>query len=138
MQGEPAVDVQRHRQGHRHLPDQSVQECGLIAKRRCGGCITGKASDNLLVEDNHVVLHPIGHESCGVYVSQGARAQHRRDQHVDQRVLAVYFTTQKKVEKIANYGIEDGKVFDFISRTTPTGGAEQGFLRNMLKNLLRF
>lgn len=83
MQGEPAVDVQRHRQGHRHLPDQSVQECGLIAKRRCGGCITGKASDNLLVEDNHVVLHPIGHESCGVYVSQGARAQHRRDQIVD-------------------------------------------------------
>lgn len=56
----------------------------------------------------------------------------------DQKVMAVYFTKQKKVERVANYGMEDGKVIDFNSRTTPTGGAEQTFLRNMLKNLLRF
>ena len=35
-------------------------------------------------------------------------------------------------------GLEDGKVFDFISRTTPTGGADQSFVKNMLKGLLRF
>jgi outer membrane protein assembly factor BamE (lipoprotein component of BamABCDE complex) len=57
---------------------------------------------------------------------------------VDQKVLAVYFTPQKKVDRIANYGMQDGKVFDFISRTTPTGGAEQGFLKNLFRNLLRF
>ncbi|WP_131116269.1 outer membrane protein assembly factor BamE [Lichenihabitans psoromatis] len=56
----------------------------------------------------------------------------------DQRVMAVYFTPQKKVERIANYGMQDGKVFDFISRTTPTGGAEQGFVKNLFRNLLRF
>jgi len=56
----------------------------------------------------------------------------------DQRVLAVYFGKGKKVERIANYGMEDGKVFDFISRTTPTGGAEPSFVRNMLAGLLRF
>jgi outer membrane protein assembly factor BamE (lipoprotein component of BamABCDE complex) len=56
----------------------------------------------------------------------------------DQKVLAVYFTPQKKVDRIANYGMQDGKVFDFISRTTPTGGAEQGFLKNLFRNLLRF
>ena len=57
---------------------------------------------------------------------------------VDQRVLAVYFNRDKKVERIANYGLQDGKVFDFISRTTPTGGAEQGFVRNLFRSLLKF
>ena len=33
---------------------------------------------------------------------------------------------------IANYGMQDGKVFDFISRTTPTGGKDQNFLGQML------
>ena len=56
----------------------------------------------------------------------------------DQRVLAIYFTPAKKVERIASYGIEDGQVFDFISRTTPTGGAEQSFVRNLFKSFLRF
>ena len=56
----------------------------------------------------------------------------------DQRVLAVYFTPQKKVERVANYGLQDGKVFDFISRTTPTGGSEQGFVKNLFRSFLRF
>ena len=56
----------------------------------------------------------------------------------DQRVLAVYFTSEKKVERLANYGIKDGKVFDFISRTTPTGGAEQGFVKNLFRSFLNF
>lgn len=57
---------------------------------------------------------------------------------VDQRVFAVYFDKSKKVERIANYGLEDGKVFDFVSRTTPTAGAEANFLKGMLLNLLKF
>ena len=56
----------------------------------------------------------------------------------DQRVLAVYFTKAKKVERVANYGLEDGKVFDSVSRTTPTAGKESNFLKNMFTNLLRF
>ncbi len=56
----------------------------------------------------------------------------------DQRVLAVYFTKDKKVERVANYGLQDGKIFDFVSRTTPTGGAEQGFLKNLFRSFLRF
>ena len=56
----------------------------------------------------------------------------------DQRVLAVYFTPQKKVERVANYGMQDGKVFDFISRTTPTGGSEQGFVKNLFRSFMRF
>ena len=56
----------------------------------------------------------------------------------DQRVLAVYFTKDKKVERVANYGQQDGKIIDFVTRTTPTGGAEQGFLKNLFRSLLRF
>ena len=57
---------------------------------------------------------------------------------VDQHVLAIYFDKNAKVARIANYGLKDGKVFDFVSRTTPTGGQEPDFLRNMLNGLFRF
>ena len=56
----------------------------------------------------------------------------------DQNVLAVYFDKGGKVERVANYGMKDGQVFDFVSRTTPTGGNEPDFLRNMFSNLFRF
>lgn len=56
----------------------------------------------------------------------------------DQRIFAVYFDKNKKVQRIANYGLEDGKVVDFVTRTTPTAGAETSFIRNMMSNLLRF
>jgi outer membrane protein assembly factor BamE (lipoprotein component of BamABCDE complex) len=57
---------------------------------------------------------------------------------VDQHVFAVYFDKSKKVQRIADYGLEDGKAVDFLSRTTPTAGAEQQFLQNMLSKLLSF
>ena len=51
---------------------------------------------------------------------------------VDQRVLAVYFGKDSRVSSISNYGLKDGKVFDFISRTTPTGGKDQNFIGQMI------
>jgi len=51
---------------------------------------------------------------------------------VDQRVLAVYFGDDSRVTQIANYGMQDGKVFDFITRTTPTGGKDHTFISQML------
>jgi outer membrane protein assembly factor BamE (lipoprotein component of BamABCDE complex) len=57
---------------------------------------------------------------------------------VDQRVVAVYFSPSKHVTRVANYGLQDGVVFDFVSRTTPTGGQEPSFVMNALKGLLRF
>ena len=54
---------------------------------------------------------------------------------VDQRILAVYFNAEGRVDNIANYGLKDGKVFDFISRTTPTGGKDQNFLGQMLSGV---
>jgi outer membrane protein assembly factor BamE (lipoprotein component of BamABCDE complex) len=54
---------------------------------------------------------------------------------VDQRVVAIYFDKNKKVARIANYGMKDGKVFDFVSRTTPTSGVEATFLQRALAAL---
>src|SRR5260370_11994760 len=39
---------------------------------------------------------------------------------VDQHVVAVYFDRKRRVERLANYGIRDGRGFDFVPRTTPT------------------
>ena len=55
---------------------------------------------------------------------------------VDRQVLAVYFTPTATVERVANYGMKDGKVFDFVSRTTPApGGNEDGLLKQLFRNL---
>jgi outer membrane protein assembly factor BamE (lipoprotein component of BamABCDE complex) len=54
---------------------------------------------------------------------------------VDQRVIAVYFDKDRRVRRLANYGLKDGKIFDFVSQTTPTGGKERNFLGNLFKNL---
>jgi outer membrane protein assembly factor BamE (lipoprotein component of BamABCDE complex) len=59
-------------------------------------------------------------------------------QIVDQHVLAIYFDKNKKVTRLANYGLKDGKLYDFVSRTTPTGGADSALLTGMFKTLLRF
>src|SRR5499427_3392474 len=55
-------------------------------------------------------------------------------QHVtDQRVVAVYFDQNRRVERLANYGMKDGKVFDFVSRTTPTGGKDYAYINAVFK-----
>jgi outer membrane protein assembly factor BamE (lipoprotein component of BamABCDE complex) len=74
------------------------------------------------------------------YISQRVR---RRFQFqdlsvIDQNVVVVYFNKSFKVERIANYGLQDGVIFDFISRTTATGGEEQSFLRNLFRGVTRF
>ncbi|MGU9980402.1 outer membrane protein assembly factor BamE [Phreatobacter sp. HK31-P] len=52
---------------------------------------------------------------------------------VERNVMAIYFNAQRKVERVANYGLQDGKVFDFISRSTVTGGEESNLLRQIIQ-----
>jgi outer membrane protein assembly factor BamE (lipoprotein component of BamABCDE complex) len=52
---------------------------------------------------------------------------------VDQRVLAVYFDDKGKVREMANYGMQDGKIFDFIARKTKTTGQDIGIIGQILK-----
>ena len=53
----------------------------------------------------------------------------------DQRVVAIYFDKDRRVQRVANYGIKDGKVFDFVSRTTPTAGSDAGFLKQLFSTI---
>ena len=68
------------------------------------------------------------------YISQKAERSVAFMPHevVDQRVVAVYFDKERRVERLANYGLKDGKVFDFLSQTTPTGGQELSYLRKLM------
>ena len=54
---------------------------------------------------------------------------------IDRKVLAVYFDRNKRVKRIANYGMKDGKVFDFVSRTTPSHGGDTSLIQQLLGNL---
>jgi outer membrane protein assembly factor BamE (lipoprotein component of BamABCDE complex) len=71
------------------------------------------------------------------YISQKAQRSAAFMPHevVDQRVVAVYFDKERRVTRLANYGMKDGKVFDFLSQTTATGGQELSYLRNIFKNV---
>lgn len=71
------------------------------------------------------------------YISSIAKqAAFFKPTEVDRQVVAVYFNPLGSVERVANYGLKDGKVFDFISRTTPApGGNEDGILKQLFRNL---
>jgi outer membrane protein assembly factor BamE (lipoprotein component of BamABCDE complex) len=63
------------------------------------------------------------------YISQRTEQTAFMPSHVtDQRVVAVYFDKSRRVERLADYGLRDGKIFDYVSRTTPTGGSDLSYL----------
>lgn len=72
------------------------------------------------------------------YISQTRKrgAQFMKARIVSQRVLAVYFGSDGTVERIADYGLQDGKVFDFVTKATPTGGKDTTFLGQILTGAL--
>ncbi len=74
------------------------------------------------------------------YISQVSRrpVAFMSERVVDQRVTAVYFDKNLRVERVALYGLQDGRVFDFLSRTTPSGGEEQSFLGQIFKGNTSF
>jgi outer membrane protein assembly factor BamE (lipoprotein component of BamABCDE complex) len=71
------------------------------------------------------------------YISQRSerKVAFMNQQVVDQRVIAIYFDKTRRVQRLANYGLQDGKIFDFISRTTTTSGQELSYLTPLFKLL---
>ena len=68
------------------------------------------------------------------YISQRSeRTAFMPQKETDRRVVAVYFDKNRRVQRLANYGMQDGKIFDFVSRTTPTSGAELNYLTYVFK-----
>jgi outer membrane protein assembly factor BamE (lipoprotein component of BamABCDE complex) len=70
------------------------------------------------------------------YISQRTeRTAFLPQSEVDRRVIAVYFDKNRRVQRLADYGLKDGNVFDFVGRTTPTSGTELNYLNFLFKQL---
>ena len=68
------------------------------------------------------------------YISQrGEQKAFLPQKVVDQRVVAVYFDKNRRVERLADYRMQDGRIFDSVSRTTPTGGKEVSYLNYVFR-----
>ena len=119
-----------------------------------GGCFSETYQRGYIVPDGALEQSPIGSPREQVlivlgtpstvatvsgeafyYISQRAERPigFMPQQVIDQRVIAVYFDKNKRVERLANYGLKDGKVFDFVTRSTPTGGKDYAYINAMFK-----
>jgi outer membrane protein assembly factor BamE (lipoprotein component of BamABCDE complex) len=121
-----------------------------------GGCFTQNYQRGYVLADGALEQIPLGAPQEQVLISLGtpstvatvsgegfyyisARTEQISflpEHVVDQRVIAVYFDKNRRVERLANYGLQDGKIFDYISRTTPSGGEQQniaGFFVKIFK-----
>ncbi len=117
--------------------DGTIQRGYVFDERSVAQVHVGAAAEQVLaVLGNPSTTSTVGGDAW-YYISQKVErpTQFMPQKVTDQHIFAVYFDKQKKVTRIANYGLEDGKVIDFVTRTTPTGGGEGSFLVNMFKNL---
>jgi outer membrane protein assembly factor BamE (lipoprotein component of BamABCDE complex) len=74
------------------------------------------------------------------YISQRVeRMMPAMPSHItEQRVFAIYFDANKKVTRTGDYGLQDGKVVDFTTRQTVTGGGESRLLQTLLNQMGKF
>jgi outer membrane protein assembly factor BamE (lipoprotein component of BamABCDE complex) len=118
-----------------------------------GGCITQTYQRGYVIQEGALDQIPLGASQEQVLIVLGTPStvatisgevfyyiSQRTEQtsflpqrETDRRVIAVYFDRNRKVERLANYGMKDGKIFDYVSRTTPAGGQEQSLLGFMFK-----
>ncbi|MBO9098032.1 MULTISPECIES: outer membrane protein assembly factor BamE [unclassified Rhizobium] len=126
----------------------------LIATAGIAGCQTGDVMNGGYIFDQQSLdLVPVGSSREQVLLSLGTPSttatfdgevfyyisQKRtrpvafmKPHLVAQSILAIYFDTDGVVKQRANYSLKDGKPFDMISRTTPTGGKDMTFLQQVL------
>lgn len=56
---------------------------------------------------------------------------------VDRQIIAIRFDRNDQVASLGQYGLDDGKVVDINSRTTPTKGRELTILQQLFGNIGR-
>jgi outer membrane protein assembly factor BamE (lipoprotein component of BamABCDE complex) len=119
---------------------QEFQHGYLVDERAVAQVRPGMTADQVLQTlGTPSTVSTVGNKSW-YYISQSSRrpVQFLSDRVVDQRVTAVYFNNGLRVERVALYGLEEGKVFDFITRTTPAGGGDQSFVTQLFRGLGRW
>ncbi|WP_425338814.1 outer membrane protein assembly factor BamE [Bartonella tamiae] len=95
----------------------------------------GSSRDQVLLALGSPSLTAIYDNEVFYYMSQTRYrgAQFMKPKIIDRKILAIYFNKDGQIEKISNYGLQDGKLFDTISQTTPTGGRDQSFLSQLIE-----
>jgi outer membrane protein assembly factor BamE (lipoprotein component of BamABCDE complex) len=53
----------------------------------------------------------------------------------DRKVLAVYFSPLGSVDRVAHYGLKDGKVFNYAKAQTPSPARDESILKALFRNL---
>lgn len=53
----------------------------------------------------------------------------------DRKVVAVYFNPVGTVERVAQYGKKDGKLFDYVKRETPSHARDTGLIGQILRGI---
>jgi outer membrane protein assembly factor BamE (lipoprotein component of BamABCDE complex) len=78
----------------------------------------------------------VGGGTAYYYISstQGQKAFFKPTEK-DRRVLAVYFGPLGSVDRVAHYGLKDGKVFDYVKQETPSHARDEGLLKALFRNL---
>ncbi len=129
----------------------------IIASTAVTGCTTmdiGQTTYNgYVIDEESLALIPVGSSREQVLLTMGTPSttatfdtevfyyiSQKRERPVafmkprlvEQTVLAIYFNKDGVIERKAHYTLQDGKVFDTISRTTPTGGRDLTFLQQLL------
>jgi outer membrane protein assembly factor BamE (lipoprotein component of BamABCDE complex) len=54
---------------------------------------------------------------------------------VDRKILAVYFNPTGTVDRVAHYGMKDGKIFDYVKRQTPSHVKDQTLLQQIFRGV---
>lgn len=77
--------------------------------------------------------------STWLYVSQKtSQTAFFAPEVTDRQVLAITFDENGRVATINRYGLEDGRVIDLVTRTTPTHGQEMTLVQQLFANIGRF
>jgi outer membrane protein assembly factor BamE (lipoprotein component of BamABCDE complex) len=118
-----------------------------------GGCFTQTYQRGYVLADGALEQIPLGAPQEQVIITLGtpstvatvsgevfyyisARTEQTAfmpEKTTDQRVVAIYFDKNRRVQRVANYSLEDGRIFDSVSRTTPTSGQELSYLTYVFK-----
>lgn len=144
-----------HIRQNRILKASGIVTAVLAATVSLSSCTTGDVIQNgYVVDEQTLALAPVGSSREQVMLSLGSPSatatfdaevfyyiSQKRTRAVafmkpalrEQSILAVYFNKDGEVDRLANYKLEDGRVVDMLSKTTPTGGSELTFLSRLLR-----
>ncbi len=121
-------------------PSQTINQGYVIDEQALAATPVGSSREQVLLSlGTPSTINTLENNEVFYYISQTRRRSlaFQKAKLVDQRVLAIYFGTDGTVANIANYGLKDGKVFDFVKRVTPTGGKDMTFIGQVLSGLGR-